>query len=69
MWHTWAISCGVAIIIPTLLFLCQYRLLIVDVSSWAAVLMAMKQPCVGGGASISAASNQPVCDHLRCLMC
>jgi hypothetical protein len=36
-----------------------YRL---DVSGWAAVLMAASY--VGGGASISAADNQPVCDHL-----
>jgi hypothetical protein len=34
--------------------------LLVDVSGWAAVLMAIST-CVGGGASISAASNQPVC--------
>jgi hypothetical protein len=42
-----------------------YQLLF-DVSGWAAVLIATS-PCVGGVASISAASNQPVCVHLRYL--
>jgi hypothetical protein len=42
--------------------------IIVDVSGWAAVLMAfyISRLNVGGAASISAASNQPVCVHLRC---
>jgi hypothetical protein len=84
MWHTWAIIFLPPILlfchqyflwcihsyIPMLLFLCHvYICWCFWLGSCSDGYFYMKQTYVGGGASISAASNQPVCVHLRCLAC